>query len=129
MKSITAAVASLLSFLALCPYVLSANVIHMAISRSNQNLNVLSRDLNGNVFTRDTVISDLFNNLTDGSGYLASVSVGTPGQALSLLIDTGSSDTFVLANIDDQCNNPEIMYKYGPCIGGTCRSRLRHFSC
>jgi hypothetical protein len=30
----------------------------------------------------------------------------------SLIIDTGSSDTFVLAQIDNQCRNPEITYTY-----------------
>lgn len=127
MKGMKAVVALLLSVLALCPYVRSANVIHMSISRSNPDLNVLSRDLYGNVLRRDTVTSDLFNNMTDGSGYLVNVNVGTPGQALSLIIDTGSSDTFVLAQNDDQCNNREIIYKYGPCVGGTCGSYLGHF--
>lgn len=77
------------------------------ISRSNPDLNILSRDLNGNVLTRATVTSDLFNNMTGGSGYLVNVNVGTPGQALSLIINTGSSDSFVLAQIDDQYNDPE----------------------
>jgi hypothetical protein len=124
MNGMKAVVALLLSFLALYPYVLSANVIHMTTSRNNPDLNVLSCDLYGDVLRRATVTSDLFNNMTGGSGYLANVNVGTPGQALSLIIDTGSSDTFVLSQINDQCNNPEIIYKYGPCFGGTCESYL-----
>jgi hypothetical protein len=122
-----AAVTLLLSFLALCPYVLSANVIHMTISRNNPDLNVISRDLYSDVLRRATVTSNLFNNMTGGSGYLANVNVGTPGQPLSLIIDTGSSDTFVLSQIDDQCNNLEIIYKYVPCVGGTCGSYLGLF--
>jgi hypothetical protein len=90
MKSITAAGVLLLSFLALCPYVLGANVVHIPISGSNPDLNILMRGLNGNVITRATVISDLSNNMTGGSGYLVDVNVGTPEQALSLIIDTGA---------------------------------------
>ncbi len=112
----------LLSFLVLCRYALAVNVLHMTMSRSNPGANVLSRDLNGNVLTRATVTSDLFNNMTGESGYLVNVNVGTPGQTVSLIIDTGSSDTFVLAQIDDRCNDPGLIDNYGPCIGGTCGS-------
>lgn len=124
MQGTKAAVALLLSLLTWCRYALAANVIHMTISRSNPDLNVLSRVLNDNVLTRATVASDLFNNLTDGADYIVNVNVGTPGQAISLAIDTGSSDTFVLAQTDDQCTNPEVIYTYGPCFGGTCGSYL-----
>jgi hypothetical protein len=120
MKGIKALVAFLLSLIALCRCALAANVIHMPISRSNLDLNVLRRNLASNVLRRTTVSSDLYSNMTDGAGYLVEVNVGTPGQVLSLIIDTGSSDTFVLAKTDDQCNDPVISYTYGACIGGTC---------
>lgn len=111
----------LLSLFTLCCYALAANVVHMPMSRSGPDLKVMRRGLNGNLFGRSTLPSDLFNNMTGGAGYLVEVNVGSPGQAVSLIVDTGSSDTFVLAKTDDQCDDPAIIYVYGGCIGGTCK--------
>ena len=51
---------------------------------------------------------DLENNET---GYLVDLEVGTPGQSVTLSIDTGSSDIWVFA--PEGCDN---------CNGGTCKS-------
>jgi hypothetical protein len=67
---------------------------------------------------RDSFTASLINNVTAGS-YLISTTVGTPGQAINLVIDTGSSDVFVLSNTANQCTNRRLEYENGPCVGGT----------
>ncbi|CAL3970210.1 hypothetical protein PZA11_006478 [Diplocarpon coronariae] len=54
----------------------------------------------------DSVMADLTNARTQGL-YFANVSVGTPGQALQLQIDTGSSDVWVPAAEAELCGNKE----------------------
>lgn len=100
----------------------AANVLRMTISKSHLELDVLGYDLGANLLNRATITETIFNNMTGVAAYLANIKVGSPGQAISLVIDTGSSDTFVLAITNDQCTDSEVIYNYGPCIGGTCRS-------
>lgn len=52
---------------------------------------------------------------------MANVTVGSPGQQVSLVIDTGSSDVFVLAKTADQCTQARLAAQDGPCVGGTCK--------
>lgn len=111
--------ASALSLLALNSHALALNVVQMSISKDNPQIDVLRQDLN--ILTRGAPISqELINNITAGA-YLATVKVGTPAQTISLVLDTGSSDIFLLANTADQCTQPNIADMYGPCIGGTCK--------
>ena len=51
---------------------------------------------------------------------MANVTVGTPGQSLSLVIDNGWSDTIVLAASAYECNQKSWADGDGPCFGGTC---------
>jgi hypothetical protein len=116
--------ALLLSLVELSAYALAANVVKMVITKSNPVVYDLSRDLTNDIHARATITETLFNNYTGGTAYIANVKVGSPGQELLLLIDTGSSDTFVLAINDDQCTDSDVMSIYGPCFGGTCGSYL-----
>jgi len=55
---------------------------------------------------RATILEELANNFT-GQSYMATVTVGTPGQDVALAIDTGSSDTWVLDSKADLCTDEE----------------------
>ncbi|ORY55283.1 aspartic peptidase domain-containing protein [Pseudomassariella vexata] len=59
-----------------------------------------------------TWTQELQNNLT-GGGYHAEVEVGTPGQKVSLVIDTGSSDVWVIDSNADLCIDPDMQEVYG----------------
>ena len=95
---------------------LAANVVHVSISKGA--VGAINR--RSGLWERDTVEGTLGNNITAGS-YLAKVSIGTPAQQIELVIDTGSSDVFVVASTADQCNDPLLQQTDGPCIGGTCK--------
>lgn len=53
---------------------------------------------------RSTITESLLNNVTAGS-YLATVKVGTPPQTVSLALDTGSSDVWVVSQDAIECKN------------------------
>lgn len=50
----------------------------------------------------------LFNNISLGGGYFASVQVGTPAQPLMLLLSTGSSDIWVIDQNSTDCNSNNV---------------------
>jgi predicted aspartyl protease len=75
-----------------------------------------SRSLEGRA-TSGTVTEALTNDLQAGL-YAANITVGTPGQSLSIQIDTGSSDVWVPAKGLEICSEPEAAG--GGCDGGTC---------
>ncbi|KAF7556759.1 hypothetical protein G7046_g6230 [Stylonectria norvegica] len=64
---------------------------------------------------RDSVSLDAFNNIT-GGGYYAEFEVGTPGQKLSFLLDTGSSDTWVNSVDVDLCKSETLQQTNGYCM-------------
>ncbi|KAK0610906.1 aspartic peptidase domain-containing protein [Immersiella caudata] len=57
---------------------------------------------------------ELGNNLTVGA-YFAEVEVGTPGQKMTLHIDTGSTDVWLLSKSADLCNLSVLQALYGQC--------------
>ncbi|KAI5917263.1 aspartic peptidase domain-containing protein [Camillea tinctor] len=62
-----------------------------------------------------TYSQELNNNLT-GGGYYADVFVGTPPQPVSLVLDTGSSDVWVLDNNANICRSAKLQAYFGYCI-------------
>lgn len=68
---------------------------------------------------RATFTESLVNNIT-GGGYYASVSVGTPGQDIDMILDTGSSDAFIVAAGADLCESPRLQLIYQTSCGQTC---------
>lgn len=51
----------------------------------------------------DTYTETLTNNISYG-GYFASISVGTPGQTQDVVLDTGSSDLWLLGSDSSTCS-------------------------
>ncbi|KAI1122836.1 aspartic peptidase domain-containing protein [Nemania abortiva] len=62
-----------------------------------------------------TFSQELNNNLT-GGGYYAEVALGTPPQPVTLILDTGSSDVWVLDANADLCQSRKLQYLYGTCL-------------
>lgn len=71
----------------------AANVLRIPVTRNSPGT-VTRR--HPRLTKRASFTESLVNNIT-GGGYYASVSVGTPGQDIDLILDTGSSDAFVVA--------------------------------
>lgn len=72
---------------------------------------------------RATVTESLINNVTAG-GYYATVSVGTPGQDLTLVLDTGSSDAWVVSADASLCTEKRLQIYYDETCGATCELLL-----
>ncbi|OBT77750.1 hypothetical protein VF21_03810 [Pseudogymnoascus sp. 05NY08] len=73
------------------------------------------------IHSRATVLEQLDNSRQRGS-YYANITVGTPPQPISVIIDTGSSDLWILAKTADVCLNPKLIKQLPGdvgCIGGT----------
>ena len=64
---------------------------------------------------RDTLSLEALNNIT-GGGYYAEFQVGTPGQKLGFLLDTGSSDTWVNSVDSDLCSSARLQAQNGYCM-------------
>ncbi|KAI1079614.1 aspartic peptidase domain-containing protein [Whalleya microplaca] len=62
-----------------------------------------------------TYSQELNNNLTAG-GYYAQVSVGTPPQTVDLVLDTGSSDVWLLDSSANICQSKRLQAYYGYCL-------------
>ncbi|KAF7934941.1 uncharacterized protein EAE98_002986 [Botrytis deweyae] len=71
--------------------------------------------LNRRLSTRDSVSASLVNELTQAS-YVISVKVGTPPQDVDLTIDTGSSDTWLVANTAASCTGVGLSGKNGSAL-------------
>jgi hypothetical protein len=62
-----------------------------------------------------TYSQELNNNLT-GAGYYTEVALGTPPQPVTLVLDTGSSDVWVLDSNADLCKSRALQLHYGDCL-------------
>lgn len=62
-----------------------------------------------------TYSQELNNNLT-GGGYYAQVAVGTPPQTVDLIVDTGSSDVWLLDSDANLCRSRSMQSYYGYCL-------------
>jgi Eukaryotic aspartyl protease len=72
-----------------------------------------------NLLPRAPVTVSLQNNETGGD-YVVTAKVGTPAQTVTFLIDTGSSDVWMLAASSDLCTSPELQTQTGGC-SSTCK--------
>lgn len=84
------------------------NVVEFDLHRGFPGINV---GVLPHLSARATQVQELVNNIT-GSGYYCEVQVGTPPQTVNMLIDTGSSDTWVVSHRADLCSSKELQYAY-----------------
>lgn len=69
----------------------------------------------------NTILEGLYNNRAQG-GYFINITVGTPPQPLSVILDTGSSDLWLLSTDTDLCKNPSLQASLSEkCYGGICK--------
>lgn len=73
---------------------------------------------------RSNIIEELGNNFT-GQSYMATVTVGTPPQDISLAIDTGSSDTWVLDSEALLCTDADTQAEEGTGCQTPCKPTLK----
>lgn len=106
---------SLLCLLVLTSSALAVNVISVPVFKPQGASGGALRPRH--LLSRSTITEILANNETGGS-YMATVTVGTPPQSLSLVLDTGSSDVFVLSKTADECTSARLQAEYGGCTGG-----------
>jgi predicted aspartyl protease len=120
MKAPTAS--AILSVVALSSYAFAA--VTIPIAKSPEAKPKVKRGRN--LLPRAAITESLLNNATGGD-YIAQVTVGTPGQPQTLLLDTGSSDVWMLASTADLCTDPAVQsyYQTGPC-SSTCKSSDKH---
>ncbi|KKY37603.1 putative acid protease [Diaporthe ampelina] len=87
----------------------SASVLRIPVARNSPGTVVSRR--HPRLTKRASFTESLVNNITAG-GYYASVSVGTPGQDIDMILDTGSSDAFVVASGADLCESARLQLIY-----------------
>ncbi|KAK1833143.1 aspartic peptidase domain-containing protein [Podospora conica] len=82
------------------------NVVEFDLHRGFPGINV---GVLPHLSPRATQLQELANNIT-GSGYYCEVQVGTPPQTVNMLIDTGSSDTWVVSPRADLCSSKQLQF-------------------
>lgn len=96
---------------------IAADVLRIPVARVSSGA-VTKRDPHPRLSTRASFTESLVNNIT-GGGYYASVTVGTPGQDLDLVLDTGSSDAFLIAQDANLCESRILQAYYDTTCGQT----------
>lgn len=87
---------------------------HVAVPVSRQRFsNHHARALHKRQSTEPLTLEAL-NNIT-GGGYYSEFEVGSPGQTISFLLDTGSSDTWVNSVDVDLCSDEDLQAVNGYC--------------
>ncbi|KAI0201801.1 aspartic peptidase domain-containing protein [Astrocystis sublimbata] len=99
---------SLVSLGAVATTVAAQKVIPLSFSRGSAEHQRLRR--------RDGTFSQELNNNLTGGGYYADVAIGTPPQPVTLILDTGSSDVWVLDTNADLCASRTLQSYYGTCL-------------
>ncbi|KAJ7267220.1 aspartic peptidase domain-containing protein [Mycena rebaudengoi] len=124
-------ITSLLLTVLLCPILISvfcvADPIHLPISRRSTHLWTpadhfaaaerararygFASGTNKTLGRRATTVNLEIGNQHADAGYFAAIQIGTPGQSFNVILDTGSSDLFVL---DSSCNACDPSTSFDP---------------
>ncbi|KAF2970886.1 hypothetical protein GQX73_g2636 [Xylaria multiplex] len=99
---------SLIGLGAVVTSAVAQKVVPMGFSRGNPTHTSLRK-------RAGTYSQELNNNLT-GGGYYADVALGTPPQPVTLILDTGSSDVWVLDSNANLCQSRSLQFLYGTCL-------------
>ncbi|TRX98504.1 hypothetical protein FHL15_000578 [Xylaria flabelliformis] len=99
---------SLVGLAAVATSVVAQKVVPLSFSRAGPEHQSLRK-------RAGTYSQELNNNLT-GGGYYAEVALGTPPQPVTLILDTGSSDVWVLDTNADLCQSRSLQSIYGTCL-------------
>ena len=93
----------------------AAGVLELDLNRIN------IEDLGGlDLSRRATYVEKLANNIT-GGGYYVDFTVGTPPQPQRMVLDTGSSDIWVVAHDADLCTTTRLQLYHGDTCAFVCR--------
>lgn len=92
---------------------LSTNVVQFNVTKGLPGVHVGAMS---SLARRATYSEQVINHIA-GGGYFVQVKVGTPGQTITMLLDTGSSDAWVLSHEADLCTDKDLQDLYGmACI-------------
>jgi hypothetical protein len=114
--------ASLFSTITYSPLVRAGNVVQLTVEWKAPPPSLVNNQVSRRLKARGYIQEGMYNNVSAQAfgSYMANVTVGTPGQQLSLVIENGSSDTIVLAANAYECTQKSWTIGNGPCFGGTC---------
>lgn len=104
----------------------AGNVVQLAVGWQPAPPSVIDNQISRRLKARSHIQEGIYNNVSTlayGS-YMANVTIGTPGQQLSLVIETGGSDTIVLSATAYECSQTSWSNGFGPCYGGTCEYKF-----
>ncbi|KAI1211798.1 aspartic peptidase domain-containing protein [Annulohypoxylon truncatum] len=108
MGSFSALVAAFAAASVVADVAIAQRVIPVGFSKPTARLPALHK-------RAGTYSQELNNNLT-GGGYYAQVTVGTPPQTVDLIVDTGSSDVWILDSNANLCHSKTMQSYYGYCL-------------
>jgi hypothetical protein len=103
------------------PGALAQDVVQFQISKYLPTLRIGTKT--PSLHRRDALTQALVNNIT-GGGYYVDVTVGTPPQKVSMVLDTGSSDAWVVSYKAPLCTNAKLQQVYGDSCSATYNPSL-----
>lgn len=104
------------NYLSLISTVASINVVKIPVARDAAGV---VRRSHPSWSKRASVPETLIHNYTQNS-YFATVSVGTPPQDMTMVLDTGSSDAWAVSVDADLCSDEMKQWQYHQNCGATC---------
>lgn len=110
-------VSTIAALLSLASGTLAKNVLEYKLNKGLPGVRV---GLGGphHIARRETHTGSLANNITGGAYFIDAV-IGTPGQHVSMVLDTGSSDAWVVSARADLCRSSQLQQHYQETCYGT----------